>query len=115
MAARRHVFCEKPLSVDLAGAAAMADLLRGSGLVHQVGLILRRSPAFLLLKDLVADPASGRVMSVVFRDDQYIPMQGHVRLDVAGRQGEGRLGHAPRALHPRPRHPRAHLWAGRRR
>jgi predicted dehydrogenase len=50
--------------------------VRGSGLVHQVGLILRRSPAFLLLKDLVAEEASGRVMSVVFRDDQYIPVQG---------------------------------------
>jgi predicted dehydrogenase len=76
VAAGKHVFCEKPLSTDLAGATAMADLLRGSGLVHQVGLILRRSPAFLLLKDLVAEEASGRVMSVVFRDDQYIPVQG---------------------------------------
>ena len=26
VAARRHVFCEKPLSTDLAGATAMADL-----------------------------------------------------------------------------------------
>ncbi len=76
VAAGKHVFCEKPLSTDLAGAIAMADLVRGSGLVHQVGLILRRSPAFLLLKDLVADPVSGRVMSVVFRDDQFIPVQG---------------------------------------
>ena len=76
VAAGKHVFCEKPLSTDLAGATAMADLLRDSGLVHQVGLILRRSPAFLLLQDLVAEEASGRVMSVVFRDDQYIPVQG---------------------------------------
>src|SRR5262249_27116053 len=27
-------------------------------------------------KALAADPASGRTMSVVFRDDQYIPVQG---------------------------------------
>ena len=96
-------------STDLAGAAAMADLLRGSGLVHQVGLVLRRSPAFLLLKDLVADPASGRVMSVVFRDDQYIPVQGMYASSWRGDKDEGRLGHAARALDPRPRHPRAHL------
>ncbi len=70
------VFCEKPLSTDLAGATAMADLVREAGVVNQVGLILRRSPAFLLVRDLVADPASGRVMSVVFRDDQFIPVQG---------------------------------------
>ena len=77
-AVRRNlpVFCEKPLSVDLAGAAAMADLVREAGVVNQVGLVLRRSPAFLLVRDLVADPASGRVMSVVFRDDQFIPVQG---------------------------------------
>jgi len=70
------VFCEKPLATDLAGARSMADLVRDAGVVNQVGLVLRRSPAFNLVRDLVADPASGRVMSVVFRDDQYIPVQG---------------------------------------
>ena len=70
------VFCEKPLSVDLARATAMADAVEAAGVVNQVGLVLRRSPAFNLMRDLVADPASGRVMSVVFRDDQYIPVQG---------------------------------------
>ncbi|MEJ7585292.1 MAG: Gfo/Idh/MocA family oxidoreductase [Acidimicrobiales bacterium] len=70
------VFCEKPLSTDLAGATAMADLVRGAGVVNMVGLIMRRAPACNLIRDLVADSASGRVMSVVFRDDQYIPVQG---------------------------------------
>lgn len=77
VARRLPVFCEKPLSTNLAGATAMADLLRGSGITNQVGLILRRSPAFNLVRDLLDDPASGRVMSVVFRDDQFIPVQGH--------------------------------------
>lgn len=77
-AARRNlpVFCEKPLSTDLAGAAAVADVVARSGIINQVGLILRRSPAFNLVRDIVADPDSGRVMAVVFRDDQYIPVQG---------------------------------------
>lgn len=70
------VFCEKPLSTDLSGATAMADLVRGAGIVNMVGLIMRRAPACNLIRDLVTDPASGRVMSVVFRDDQYIPVQG---------------------------------------
>ena len=47
-----------------------------SGVTNQVGLILRRSPAFVWARHLVEAPDAGRVMTVVFRDDQYIPMQG---------------------------------------
>jgi predicted dehydrogenase len=71
------VFCEKPLATDLAGARAMADAVREAGVVNQVGLVLRRSPAFALLRAIVADEkAHGRPMAVVFRDDQYLPVQG---------------------------------------
>ena len=70
------VFCEKPLAVDAARAAAMTDAVGRAGVVNQVGLVLRSSPAFLWLRELVNDPSSGRIMSVVFRDDQYIPVQG---------------------------------------
>jgi predicted dehydrogenase len=70
------VFCEKPLAFDGDGAEAMADVVDAAGVVNQVGLVLRHSPAFMLLGHLVADPAAGRVMSVGFRDDQYIPVQG---------------------------------------
>jgi predicted dehydrogenase len=70
------IFCEKPLATDLAGATRMAETVRRAGVVNQVGLVLRFSPAFCWLRSLIADPSSGRVMSVVFRDDQYIPLQG---------------------------------------
>jgi len=70
------VFCEKPLAVDLDAAVRMVDSVRRSGVVNQVGLVLRDSPAFVYLRDQVNRPESGRVMSVVFRDDQYIPIQG---------------------------------------
>ena len=70
------VFCEKPLAFDAVAAAAMADVVDAAGVPNQVGLVLRHSPAFGLLAHLVADPAAGRVMSVTFRDDQYIPVQG---------------------------------------
>jgi predicted dehydrogenase len=72
----RAVFCEKPLATDLAGARRMTDVVARAGVVNQVGLVLRRSPAFALARDLVRDPASGRVMAVIFRDDQYLPVQG---------------------------------------
>jgi predicted dehydrogenase len=74
--AGRPVFCEKPLSVDLAAADALTAEIVASGVPNMVGLVLRSSPAFLALREWLRDPADGRVMAVVFRDDQYIPTQG---------------------------------------
>jgi predicted dehydrogenase len=72
----KSVFCEKPLATDLDGAVEMCDLVEAAGVVNEVGLVLRSSPAFLALRELIRDDASGPIMSVVFRDDQYIPTQG---------------------------------------
>ena len=69
------VFVEKPLSTDLASARRVAAMLDGH--VHQVGLILRRSPAFNLVQSILEDvERNGRVMSVLFRDDQALPTGG---------------------------------------
>ena len=74
--AGRAVFCEKPLGVDAATAAEMNDVVERAGVVNQVGLILRRSPVFHMLRSLVHDPRSGGPLAVVFRDDQYLPTRG---------------------------------------
>ncbi|MEO5843016.1 MAG: Gfo/Idh/MocA family oxidoreductase [Acidimicrobiales bacterium] len=74
--AGRAVFCEKPLATTLAEATALAQAVQRAGVVNQVGLVLRHSPAFALLRRFVQDPTAGRVVGVVFRDDQYIPTQG---------------------------------------
>jgi len=88
------VFCEKPLAVDVDAARGMVDAVGRAGVVNQVGLVLRDAPDFLLLHHLVGQPGSGRPMSVVFRDDQYIPIQGQYgstwRADPA-RAGAGAL------------------------
>ena len=70
------VFCEKPLATTLAGAQAMADAVAAAGVVNQVGLVLRSSPAFLELKHQIEDPRTGRVQAAVLRDDQFLPVQG---------------------------------------
>jgi predicted dehydrogenase len=57
----------------------MYDAAISSGLTHQCGLILRRSPAYLWARELITDPAAGAPMAVVFRDDQFIPIQGHYK------------------------------------
>lgn len=90
----RHVFCEKPLATTFADAESMTRAAIASGLVHQCGLVLRHSPAYLMARELIDHPDSGDVMTVVFRDDQFIPVQGHYastwRGDVA-RAGAGTL------------------------
>ena len=70
------VFCEKPLSTDLASARELVRTVDASGVPNAVGLVLRSSPALLALREMVRDPEVGRVVNVVFRDDQYLPTQG---------------------------------------
>lgn len=74
------MFCEKPLGVDLADAQAVADLAATSAAPTMVGLVLRSSPAMLAARELIRGACSpegiGQVISVVFRDDQYLPTQG---------------------------------------
>ncbi|MFL6206196.1 MAG: Gfo/Idh/MocA family protein [Acidimicrobiales bacterium] len=70
------VFCEKPLATSLAAARDMADRVAATGVVNQVGLVLRSSPAFLELKHQIEDPRSGRIQAAVLRDDQFLPVQG---------------------------------------
>jgi predicted dehydrogenase len=77
VAAGKHVFCEKPLAHTADEATAMAAAVDAAGVVAQVGLVLRHSPAYLWARHLITEPAAGRVMTVVFRDDQFIPIQGH--------------------------------------
>ena len=71
------VFCEKPLATNLADASAMVDVVDQTGVVNQVGLVLRSLPSFRRLRDLLADPGNGRAMTFVFRDDQFLPVGGH--------------------------------------
>ena len=95
-AARREraIFCEKPLATTLDQAQAMARTVDEAGVVNQVGLVLRSSPAFCWARHLLDDPRAGRLMSIVFRDDQYIPNQGMYdstwRVDTA-KAGAGTL------------------------
>lgn len=69
------VFCEKPLAPTLEGAEALAAMLER--VPHQVGLVLRHSPALAELDGRIRSGAYGRVMTSVLRDDQFFPNQGH--------------------------------------
>lgn len=75
-AAGRHLFCEKPLAMSLAEAEAMQAAVRRAGVRAQIGLVLRFSAVCWAIRDLLADPALGVPMAVVFRDDQCFPTRG---------------------------------------
>lgn len=97
-AAGKHVFCEKPLARTLADAREMQQAVRAAGVRHQVGLILRHAPIFTVLKELMSDPELGRPMTVLFRDDQFFPIQGHYasewRKDFAATGGGTLIEHS---------------------
>lgn len=78
-AARRglHVFCEKPLAKDLAMVRTMAEAVAHAGVVNQVGLVLRYSPTYTVLRDMISDSSLGPLLTAHMRDDQFFPDHGH--------------------------------------
>lgn len=75
-AAGKHLFCEKPLAMSTAEAEGMAAAVAQAGVKAQIGLVLRFSSVYGVLRDLLRDPAIGEPMAVVFRDDQCFPIRG---------------------------------------
>jgi len=73
----KHIFCEKPLATNLADVEEMVEAVEKAGVKAGVGLVLRHSPILTVLKDLISDPTLGRMMTIVFRDDQFFPIEGH--------------------------------------
>ena len=72
MAARagKHIFCEKPLAMTTAEAREMAGAIRSAGVISHVGLVLRFSPVYTVIRALVSEPSAGAVLAVTMRDDQ---------------------------------------------
>jgi predicted dehydrogenase len=55
----------------------MTEAAAVAGVPAQVGLVLRTAPVFVALRGVVQQGALGRPMAIVFRDDQFFPIQGH--------------------------------------
>ena len=92
------VFCEKPVGRSLEEATAVIAAAEKAGIPHQVGLVLRASPVFITLRDVIDSGRLGRPLAIVYRDDQYLPNQGQYastwRTDVAIAGGGTLLEHS---------------------
>jgi len=71
-----QIFCEKPLAMDVTEAATMLDAVERVGVGAQIGLVLRYSAVYTVMRELLRDPRAGRPLAVVFRDDQVFPIRG---------------------------------------
>lgn len=80
-----NVFCEKPLAKTLPEVQRMVDAVERAGVVNQVGLILRHSPVFTVLKELMSAPDLGPLLTAHLRDDQFFPIRGHYGSSWRGR------------------------------
>lgn len=74
--AGKHVFCEKPLAMTSAEAADMADAIHTGGVMSQVGLVLRYSPVYTVMRAMIREPEAGAVLAAIMRDDQDFPIRG---------------------------------------
>lgn len=92
------IFCEKPLAKDLRTVEAMVEAVERVGVTNQVGLVLRFSPIFTVLKDLISDGGLGPLLTAHLRDDQFFPIRGHYasawRGDVAKAGGGTLIEHS---------------------
>jgi|Deesub1362A_J573_1020465.scaffolds.fasta_scaffold01868_9 myo-inositol 2-dehydrogenase/D-chiro-inositol 1-dehydrogenase len=88
-AAGKHIFCEKPLALDLAEIDAALSAVNEAGLILQVGFQRRFDPNFRRLKELLAGGAIGQpwLLKITSYDPapppiSYIRVSGGIFLDM---------------------------------
>ncbi len=94
----KHVFCEKPLALNLADAREMLAAARKSGVKHQIGFNYRFAPAVQLAKKLIEEGKLGTIFhfrGMYLQDwiiDPMFPMVWRLNKDICGSGSLGDLG-----------------------
>jgi predicted dehydrogenase len=95
--AGKHIFCEKPLAMNLAEAQEMLDAAQSAGIVHYVNHNYRRTPAVMLAKRLIDEGKIGRIFHwrgaylQSWIIDPNFPLTWHLRAETAGSGPNGDL------------------------
>jgi predicted dehydrogenase len=95
--AGKHIFCEKPLAMNVADARKMLDAVRKSRVKNMVGFNYRRVPAIAFARQMIADGKLGEIRH--FRAtylqswiaDPRFPMNWRLRKETAGSGAHGDL------------------------
>ena len=95
--AGKHVFCEKPLAMNVADAKKMVAAVRKAGVKNMVGFNYRRVPAIAFAKKLIDEGKLGEIRH--FRGtylqswlaDPNFPMNWRLRKETAGSGAHGDL------------------------
>ena len=96
--AGKHVFCEKPLALDLNDAEEMVQAVEEAGVVNMVGFNFRRVPALCLAKQLIEDGTLGEIYhfrAIWNQDwltDPNFPIAWRLKRALAGYGTHGDLG-----------------------
>ncbi|MNV02183.1 1,5-anhydro-D-fructose reductase [compost metagenome] len=96
--AGKHLFCEKPLALNLNDAREMLQAVEEAGVLHMVGFNYRFSPAVRLAKKLVESGRLGKIyhFRAFFLQDWILdpdfPLVWRLQKEIAGSGSHGDLG-----------------------
>ncbi|SEO90191.1 Gfo/Idh/MocA family protein [Paenibacillus sp. OV219] len=96
--AGKHIFCEKPLALNLADSIEMLNAAEKAGVKHMVGFNYRFAPAIQLAKKLVTEGRLGEIYhfrGFFLQDwivDPSFPLVWRLQKEIAGSGAHGDLG-----------------------
>ncbi|KUP23049.1 Gfo/Idh/MocA family oxidoreductase [Paenibacillus sp. DMB5] len=96
--AGKHIFCEKPLALNLADSREMLEAADAAGVKHMIGFNYRFSPAVRLAKRLIESGRLGQIYHFrawFLQDwilDPEFPLVWRLQKEVAGSGSHGDLG-----------------------
>jgi predicted dehydrogenase len=69
--ANKHVYCEKPVGINLQQMVEIVQAAKDSGKILEIGYVLRYAPFFVKIKEILESNQIGRPLSVDVRETYY--------------------------------------------
>lgn len=96
--AKKHVFCEKPLALNMEDALQMVKAVEENDVINMIGFNYRRVPALVLAKQLIEEGVLGKIYhfraiwSQDFLTNPEYPIAWRLQKKLAGYGTHGDLG-----------------------
>lgn len=79
--AGKHVFCQKPLALNMNEIIQMYDAWKQSGKMFNLGFTLRYSPHYRRIKQLISEGSIGQIVSMEFNETLEFNHGGYIMRD----------------------------------